>query len=77
MTTQRYTNTSHVGPVGHTAKCIVRPETIGAMSVHYPITFYPGYKLYQLAPEEGVVRLILHSLILTKEIQTSLATWRL
>ena len=77
MTTQRYTNTSHVGPVGHTAKCIVKPETIGAMSVHYPIIFYPGYKLYQLSPEEGVVRLFFESLTLIYEIQISLTTWRL
>ena len=59
MTTQRYTNTSFVGPPEHTAKCIVRPETIGAMFVHSPGKFYPGFKQYALAPEEGVVRLFL------------------
>ncbi|PAV74208.1 hypothetical protein WR25_24786 isoform A [Diploscapter pachys] len=56
MTTQRYTNTSHVGPPGHTAKCIVRPETIGAMFIHYPRKFNPGFNQYGLTPEEGVVR---------------------
>ncbi|PAV87676.1 hypothetical protein WR25_19101 [Diploscapter pachys] len=56
MPTQRYLNTSSVGPHGHTTKCIVRSNTVGAMFVHYPIVFYPGYKKHEMEPREGVVR---------------------
>ncbi|PAV82509.1 hypothetical protein WR25_16283 [Diploscapter pachys] len=56
MPTQRYTNTSHVGSVGHTAKCIIQPTAVIAMGVHNPYKFYPGYRQYRLAPKEGVVR---------------------
>ncbi|CAD6191375.1 unnamed protein product [Caenorhabditis auriculariae] len=56
MPTVRYTNTSAVGPKGHTAKCIVRPEKIGAMFIHWPFAMYPGYSQWQIKPEEGVVR---------------------
>lgn len=58
MPTQRYLNTSSIGPHGHTTKCIVRSNAVGAMFVHYPFVFYPGYKKYEMEPQEGVVRCV-------------------
>ncbi|CAJ0605290.1 unnamed protein product [Cylicocyclus nassatus] len=56
MPTRRYHNTSHVGPRGHTAKCIVDPQKVLIMNVHNVTKFFKGYRLYPLRPEEGVVR---------------------
>ncbi|CAJ0605291.1 unnamed protein product [Cylicocyclus nassatus] len=56
MPTRRYHNTSHVGPVGHTAKCIIDPKKVLIMHVHYVNAFYEGYTMYRMRPEEGVVR---------------------
>ncbi|KAK5983785.1 Glycosyltransferase family 92 protein [Trichostrongylus colubriformis] len=56
MPTRRYHNTSTVGPPGHTAKCIVDPEKVLAMSVHYVQKFFDDHFLYPLDPKEGVVR---------------------
>ncbi|CAJ0603642.1 unnamed protein product [Cylicocyclus nassatus] len=56
MPTLRYHNTSHVGGVGHTAKCIMDPLKVLIMNVHFPDKFYGNYTLYQLEPEVGVVR---------------------
>ncbi|KAK5973789.1 Glycosyltransferase family 92 protein [Trichostrongylus colubriformis] len=56
MPTQRYHNTSQVGPPGHTAKCIVDPEKVLVMSVHHVHQFFDNYILHRLNPEEGVVR---------------------
>ncbi|VDO52050.1 unnamed protein product [Haemonchus placei] len=36
LPTRRYHNTSSVGPPGHTTKCIVDPEKVLIMNVHYP-----------------------------------------
>ncbi|CAJ0605618.1 unnamed protein product, partial [Cylicocyclus nassatus] len=55
MPTLRYHNTSHVGPVGHTAKCIVDPLKVLMMEIHFPDKFYDNYTLYRLEPEVGVV----------------------
>ncbi|KAL6741702.1 hypothetical protein Aduo_014930 [Ancylostoma duodenale] len=56
MPTWRYHNTSNVGPPGHTAKCIVDPKKALIMNVHYVDKFFDGYWMYQMKPEEGVVR---------------------
>ncbi|VDM78507.1 unnamed protein product [Strongylus vulgaris] len=56
MPTLRYHNTSHVGGVGHTAKCIMDPKKVLIMNVHYPDKFYNDYFLYALEPEIAVVR---------------------
>ncbi|EYC11074.1 hypothetical protein Y032_0052g2199 [Ancylostoma ceylanicum] len=56
MPTARYHNTSHVGPSGHTAKCIVDPEKVLIMNVHYVDQFTDAYRLHEVDPEEGVVR---------------------
>ncbi|RCN51152.1 hypothetical protein ANCCAN_02717 [Ancylostoma caninum] len=56
MPTVRYHNTSHVGPPGHTAKCIVDPEKVLIMNVHYVDQFTDAYRLHEVDPEDGVVR---------------------
>ncbi|KAK5973791.1 Glycosyltransferase family 92 protein [Trichostrongylus colubriformis] len=56
MPTRRYHNTSSVGPRGHTTKCIVDPEKVLVMSVHYVQQFFDDYFLYPLDQNEGVVR---------------------
>ncbi|KIH63697.1 hypothetical protein ANCDUO_06000 [Ancylostoma duodenale] len=56
MPTARYHNTSHVGPPGHTAKCIVDPEKVLIMNVHYVDQFTDAYRLHGVNPEDGVVR---------------------
>ncbi|KHJ81829.1 hypothetical protein OESDEN_18482, partial [Oesophagostomum dentatum] len=56
MPTRRYHNTSHVGPIGHTTKCIIDPEKVLIMNVHTVTKFLDGYRLYRMRPEEGVVR---------------------
>ncbi|VDK47444.1 unnamed protein product, partial [Cylicostephanus goldi] len=56
MPTRRYHNTSHVGPVGHTAKCIIDPKKVLIMHVHYADAFFEGYSMYAMRPEEGVFR---------------------
>ncbi|PAV70525.1 hypothetical protein WR25_19411 [Diploscapter pachys] len=59
MPTQRYFNTSHVGPFGHTTKNIIRGNAVGAMFIHFPYELYPGYRQYYLDPKEGNVRLVI------------------
>ncbi|CAJ0603644.1 unnamed protein product [Cylicocyclus nassatus] len=63
MPTLRYHNTSHVGPVGHTAKCIVDPLKVKYPNLircydefHFPDKFHNNYTLYRLEPKFGVVR---------------------
>ncbi|KAL6729195.1 hypothetical protein Aduo_000272 [Ancylostoma duodenale] len=56
MPTWRYHNTSHVGPPGHTAKCIVDPKKALIMNVHYLDKFFKEYWMYRMKPSEGVVR---------------------
>ncbi|KAL6737390.1 hypothetical protein Aduo_011037 [Ancylostoma duodenale] len=56
MPTRRYHNTSHVGPPGHTTKCIVDPKKVLIMNVHTVAKFFDGYQQYAMKPEEGVVR---------------------
>ncbi|KHJ88087.1 hypothetical protein OESDEN_12123 [Oesophagostomum dentatum] len=58
MPTRRWHNTSHVGPVGHTVKCIIDPKKVLIMDIHRVTSFYnfDEYRTYGLKPEEGVVR---------------------
>ncbi|KAL6737387.1 hypothetical protein Aduo_011035 [Ancylostoma duodenale] len=56
MPTWRYHNTSHVGPPGHTAKCIIDPKKALIMNVHYVDKFFKDYWMYKMKPSEGVVR---------------------
>ncbi|EYC11068.1 hypothetical protein Y032_0052g2196 [Ancylostoma ceylanicum] len=56
MPTWRYHNTSHVGPPGHTTKCIIDPKKALIMNVHFVDKFFEGYSMYQVKPTEGVVR---------------------
>lgn len=57
MPTRRYHNTSHVGPPGHTAKCIIDPKKVFIMWIHYVEMFFNDKdRTYGMKPEEGVVR---------------------
>ncbi|KAK5973784.1 Glycosyltransferase family 92 protein [Trichostrongylus colubriformis] len=56
MPTQRYRNTSHVGPPGHTARCIIAPEKVLVVGVHQVQEFFDDNFRHRLNPEEGVVR---------------------
>ncbi|CAL2042604.1 unnamed protein product [Caenorhabditis brenneri] len=54
--TLRWHNSSSFGPSGHTVKCIVQNEKVLAMWTHYPTMMFPGYRIHELKPEEGIVR---------------------
>lgn len=56
MPTQRYQNTSNIGPPGKSPKCIIDPLKVACMFVHFAQIFYPGYRKYELKPEEGIIR---------------------
>ncbi|EFP00033.1 hypothetical protein CRE_18631 [Caenorhabditis remanei] len=58
MPTHRFHNSSAIGPVGHTAKCIIDTSKVFIMWVHSVTEFFPGkgYALHKLTPEEGLVR---------------------
>uniref|UniRef100_A0A1I7U6B9 Glycosyltransferase family 92 protein n=2 Tax=Caenorhabditis tropicalis TaxID=1561998 RepID=A0A1I7U6B9_9PELO len=58
MPTHRFHNSSGIGAVGHTAKCIIDSSKVFIMWVHSVTEFFPGkgYELYKLTPEEGLVR---------------------
>ncbi|EGT42635.1 hypothetical protein CAEBREN_00024 [Caenorhabditis brenneri] len=56
LPTLRWHNSSSFGPHLHTTKCIIMPEKVFSMWVHYPKIWYPGYRWYMLEVEEGIVR---------------------
>ncbi|WKX94640.1 hypothetical protein Q1695_011706 [Nippostrongylus brasiliensis] len=49
-------NTSHVAPLNHTTKSIVRPTKVESMGVHQVIRFSPGASVLLVSPEDAVVR---------------------
>ncbi|CAD6194838.1 unnamed protein product [Caenorhabditis auriculariae] len=55
LTFVKYTNTTAVGPVGHTQKCIIRSEMVGAMSIHWP-HLYAGGRGMGMPANHGVTR---------------------
>ncbi|PIC23311.1 hypothetical protein B9Z55_017054 [Caenorhabditis nigoni] len=58
MPTHRFHNSTGIGPIGHTAKCIIDSSKVFIMWVHSVTEFFPGngYHLHKLTPEEGLVR---------------------
>ncbi|EGT42418.1 hypothetical protein CAEBREN_20423 [Caenorhabditis brenneri] len=54
--TLRWHNSSAYGPLGHTAKCIIMAEKVFSMGTHYPKIYFPGFELYYLETDEGIVR---------------------
>ncbi|CAO4376777.1 unnamed protein product [Caenorhabditis nigoni] len=58
MPTHRFHNSTGIGPVGHTAKCIIDSTKVFIMWVHHVTEFFPGkgYHLHILKPKEGLVR---------------------
>ncbi|CAL2042608.1 unnamed protein product [Caenorhabditis brenneri] len=54
--TLRWHNSSAYGPLGHTAKCIIMAEKVFSMGTHYPKIYFPGFELYYLTTDEGIVR---------------------
>ncbi|RCN30893.1 hypothetical protein ANCCAN_23336 [Ancylostoma caninum] len=49
-------NTSHVAPLNHTTKSIIRPEMVEGMGVHQVLRFAPSATVFLVPPEEAVVR---------------------
>ncbi|EPB67905.1 hypothetical protein ANCCEY_13006 [Ancylostoma ceylanicum] len=49
-------NTSHVAPLNHTTKSIIRPEMVEGMGVHQVLRFTPPATVFLVPPEEAVVR---------------------
>ncbi|PIC23313.1 hypothetical protein B9Z55_017055 [Caenorhabditis nigoni] len=58
MPTHRFHSSTGIGPVGHTAKCIIDSSKVFIMWVHHVTEFFPGkgYHLHILKPKEGLVR---------------------
>ncbi|CAB3406266.1 unnamed protein product [Caenorhabditis bovis] len=56
MPTQRWHNSSVIGPSGHTVKCIVQMDKVGALFIHYVRRYYEPAKTYELKPSEGIVK---------------------
>ncbi|KAF1752206.1 hypothetical protein GCK72_018760 [Caenorhabditis remanei] len=56
MIFHKYQNTSKVGDLWNQPKCIIRPEKIGAMTIHLPTAVYEGEQFTPVPPSVGVVR---------------------
>uniref|UniRef100_A0A8R1HQB1 Glycosyltransferase family 92 protein n=2 Tax=Caenorhabditis japonica TaxID=281687 RepID=A0A8R1HQB1_CAEJA len=52
----QYHNTSRVGGIWRQPKCIIRPDKIGAMTIHTPLTVYHGFIRTFVNSTIGVVR---------------------
>ncbi|KAF1752207.1 hypothetical protein GCK72_018761 [Caenorhabditis remanei] len=56
MIFHKYQNLSQIGSFWNQPKCIIRPEKIGAMSIHAPLVTYSGIRRSLVNESIGVVR---------------------